>query len=112
MKTERVSNLNFNGIYKLKLTNSDNVNKFIKEFVSEHELVIRKSDIFREGNQNYMYAITKDGKMEENIYENDLRKINIPFWKSLSVNKLLNKYIIDALFDLTKKNQGKENWIV
>ena len=96
MRTEPVNNLNFNGIYKLKFTKNGNV----------------KTKIFQENNENYMYVITTEGKLDETIFEKDLRDIKVPFWKALSINSLLNKSIVDNLFDLTKKKQGKENWII
>lgn len=112
MRTEPVNSLNFKGIYKLKLTNSENVNQSINKFITEHEYVMRKTKIFEETHDNFMYVITTDGKLDETMFENDLREIKVPFWKSLSVNRLLNKSIVDILFDLTKKNEGKENWII
>ena len=112
MRTEPVNNLNFNGIYKLKFTKNGNVNKSIDDFISAHDYVIRKTKIFQENNENYMYVITTEGKLDETIFEKDLRDIKVPFWKALSINSLLNKSIVDNLFDLTKKKQGKENWII
>lgn len=112
MRTEPISNINFNGIYKLKFTNNEKVNKSINDFVKEHDYVLRKTKIFQENNENYMYVITTEGKLDETIFEKDLRDIKVPFWKALSINSLLNKSIVDNLFDLTKKKQGKENWII
>ncbi len=112
MRTESVNNLNFNGIYKLKLTNSDSVNKTIEDFISAHDYVMRKTKIFQEQSDKFMYVITTEGKLDETIFEKDLRDVKVPFWKALSVNKLLNKNMVDTLFDLTKKNEGKENWII
>lgn len=112
MRTESVNNLNFNGIYKLKLTNMENVNQSINKFIAEHDYVMRKTKIFQENNENYMYVITTEGKLDETIFEKDLRDVQVPFWKSLSVNRLLNKSIVDNLFELTKKQEGKENWII
>ena len=112
MRTESVNNLNFQGIYKLKFTNSENVNQTINKFITEHDYVLRKTKVFEENRDKFMYVITTDGKMDETIFENDLREIKVPFWKSLSVNRLLNKSIVDNLFELTKKQEGKENWII
>ena len=112
MRTESVNNLNFNGIYKLKLTNSESVNQSINKFISEHDYVMRKTKIFQENHDNYMYVITTDGRLDETIFEKDLWEIKVPFWKSLSVNRLLTKNIVDTLFELTKKHEGKENWII
>ena len=112
MRTEPINNLSFKGIYKLKFTKNGNVNKSIDDFISTHDYVIRKTKIFQENNENYMYVITTEGKLDETIFEKDLRDVQVPFWKSLSVNRLLNKSIVDNLFELTKKQEGKENWII
>ena len=112
MRTNSVSAVNFNGIYKLKLTNNNVVNKSINDFISEHEYVTRKTGIFQEKDNNYLYAITKDGTLEETLFEKDLQDIKVPFWKSLPINSIINKNMVDTLFALTEKHQGKENWII
>ena len=113
MRTNSVLPVNFCGIYKLKLTNNNAVNKSINDFISEHEYVLRKTRVFQENNNNYyLYAITKDSSLEETMFEKDLQDIKVPFWKSLPVNSIINKNMVDTLFELTEKNQGKQNWIV
>lgn len=108
MQLDSVSSLNFNGIYKLKVNGINKVPKFIKE----HKYIYRCSDIFEENNNRYMYAISSESKIAEHMFERDLTANKIPFWKSLPVNQILNKKIIEELFNITKTVEYKENWII
>ena len=103
-----VDTTTFTGIYKLNVKDAQKVQKI----VDNHEYLYRKSDIFEENNKKYMYAITSESQIAEHMFERDLRENKIPFWKSLPVNQIINKNIIESLFKITKNTSGKENWII
>ena len=93
-------NQNFNGIYKIKIQNKDN--EFI-EFLNNHDFVLRISRPFKENDNKYIYAITSDNYSTEAFFENNLREKHISFQKSLPFVQVLNKKIIDYIFEENKK---------
>ena len=102
----------FNGIYKIKGSHLDNINKNIENFLSRNEYIVRFSSPFRENENTYFYAITSDDFLQEKFFEKSLIDKGIKFWKSLPVYKILNKNILDSIFNENKKIQNQENWII
>ncbi len=99
------------GIYKLKLPNNSELNKTIAEGINHKAQVLRTSKVFRTESENYMYVITRDDKLADVLFEESLSRRGIAHWKSIPVIELLDKKMIDKLFQKTEKIQGKENWI-
>ena len=102
----------FEGIYKIKASQNDNKNKNLVDFLTANEYVLRISNPFKDGKDNYIFAITRDNTSAEMFFENNLLKRNIQYWKSLPFFNIANKKILNMIFEENKKLQGKENWII
>ena len=96
----------FEGIYKIKYTPDNRINKFLEY----SEFIIKKSKPFEQNGDQFCYAVTTDNMTSEAIFENELKHKKISFWKSLPLNKIINKEMIDNIFKINKEITGKENW--
>jgi hypothetical protein len=111
MRISAINTTNFNGIYKIKASKKENSSHRVESFLSENEQVYKVSMPFEENGKTYFYAITKDDKIEEQNFEKDLKKSQIPYWKAAPLIHLCNNDLLNRIFQTDSMLQGKESWV-
>ena len=48
---------------------------------------------------------------DEALFEQEMRKAQIPYWKASSLRHIGNKALLDKIFESDKAIQGRESWV-
>ena len=111
MKISAIDLTKFSGIYKVKASGKERANHRVETFLSENENVYKISVPFDEKGKTYFYTITKDDMADEALFEQEMRKAQIPYWKASSLRHIGNKALLDKIFESDKAIQGRESWV-